>query len=542
MKTIAYFVSENIKTHQRFIYNQIVKITNYRTIVIGPFDNTERTEFPFENYYNINKIKDLKKFFEEQDIIAIHAHHGSHGQEILPVCEKYNIPLIVSIRGRDGSDRQEIFEKNAKRYSALNKHGAHYYPVCQYLAEGLRRLGIPAENMHVLYGGIELDLFPYSNRTLPTEGEIRVLSVGRLVDKKGFVTLIKAFKRIYSQYPNARLHIIGAGEDEKRIKSTIAEYTLKDVVILRGAMDSKQVSDELKKAHIFCLASQTAKNGDIEGIPNALKEAMASGLPVVSTRHAGIPELIEHQRTGYLAPEKNEMELAKGIQFFIENPDIWNDYTERARKVIEEKFDVNKQIIEQQRLYSLINTVKTETATKTNTETETKKKTKAESETATKTNTETETKKKTKAESETKTNTEAETKKKTKAESETKTNTEAETKKKTKAESETETKTNTETETKKKTKAESETETKTNTETETKKKTKAESEKKTKKETKKKTKAESETETKTNTETETKTNTETETKKKTKAESEKKKEMKKKSKTKTKTEKSKKKK
>ncbi|MDM5314165.1 glycosyltransferase [Peribacillus frigoritolerans] len=510
MKTIAYFVSENIKTHQRFIYNQIVKITNYRTIVIGPFDNTERTEFPFENYYNINKIKDLKKFFEEQDIIAIHAHHGSHGQEILPVCEKYNIPLIVSIRGRDGSDRQEIFEKNAKRYSALNKHGAHYYPVCQYLAEGLRRLGIPAENMHVLYGGIELDLFPYSNRTLPTEGEIRVLSVGRLVDKKGFVTLIKAFKRIYSQYPNARLHIIGAGEDEKRIKSTIAEYTLKDVVILRGAMDSKQVSDELKKAHIFCLASQTAKNGDIEGIPNALKEAMASGLPVVSTRHAGIPELIEHQRTGYLAPEKNEMELAKGIQFFIENPDIWNDYTERARKVIEEKFDVNKQIIEQQRLYSLINTVKTETATKTNTETETKKKTKAESETET--NTETETKKKTKAESETKTNTEAETKKKTKAESETKTNTEAETKKKTKAESETETKTN----------------------TETKKKTKAESEKKTKKETKKKTKAESETETK--------TNTETETKKKTKAESEKKKEMKKKSKTKTKTEKSKKKK
>jgi len=434
MKTIAYFVSENIKTHQRFIYNQIVKITNYRTIVIGPFDNADRTEFPFENYYNINKIKDLKKFFEEQDIIAIHAHHGSHGQEILPVCEKYNIPLIVSIRGRDGSDRPEIFKKNAKRYSALNKHGAHYYPVCQYLAEGLRRLGIPAKNIHVLYGGIELDLFPYSNRTLPRVGEIRVLSVGRLVDKKGFVTLIKAFKRIYSQYPNAKLHIIGAGEDEKRIKSTIAEYNLKDVVILRGAMDSKQVSDELKKAHIFCLASQTAKNGDIEGIPNALKEAMASGLPVVSTRHAGIPELIEHQRTGYLAPEKNDIELAKGIQFFIENPDIWTNYTERARKVIEEKFDVNKQIIEQQRLYSLVNTVKTETATK--------KKTKVESEK----NTQAATKKKTKVESEK--NTQAATKKKTKAETEKKTYKQSESEKKTKAESEKEMKKKSKTKTK----------------------------------------------------------------------------------------------
>lgn len=421
MKTIAYFVSENIKTHQRFIYNQIVKITNYRTIVIGPFDNTNRTEFPFENYYNINKIEDLKKFFEEQDIIAIHAHHGSHGQEILPVCEKYNIPLIVSIRGRDGSDRPEIFEKNAKRYSALNKHGAHYYPVCQYLAAGLRRLGIPAKNMHVLYGGIELDLFPYSNRTLPRVGEIRVLSVGRLVDKKGFVTLIKAFKRIYTKYPNARLHIIGAGEDEKKIKSTIAEYNLKDVVILRGAMNSKQVSDELKKAHIFCLASQTAKNGDIEGIPNALKEAMASGLPVVSTRHAGIPELIEHQRTGYLAPEKNDMELAKGIQFFIENPGIWTDYTERARKVIEEKFDVNKQIIEQQRLYSLVNTVKKETATEKKTKAETEKKTYMQ----------TATKKKTKAATEKKTNTQ------TKAKKETKKNKKTETKKKSKTKKET---------------------------------------------------------------------------------------------------------
>ncbi|MDO7488594.1 glycosyltransferase [Peribacillus frigoritolerans] len=422
MKTIAYFVSENIKTHQRFIYNQIVKITNYRSIVIGPFDNTDRSEFPFENYYNINKIKDLKKFFEEQDIIAIHAHHGSHGQEILPVCEKYNIPLIVSIRGRDGSARPEIFEKNAKRYSALNKHGAYYYPVCQYLAEGLRRLGIPAKNMHVLYGGIELDLFPYSNRTLPIEGEIRVLSVGRLVDKKGFVTLIKAFKRIYTQYPNARLHIIGAGEDEKKIKSAITEYNLKDVVILKGAMDSKQVSNELKKAHIFCLASQTAKNGDIEGIPNALKEAMASGLPVVSTRHAGIPELIEHQRTGYLAPEKNDIELAKGIQFFLENPDIWNDYTEKARKVIEEKFDVNKQIIEQQRLYSLVNTTKVETEPKKKTKAETEKKKKKEkkkekytqmvTEKKTKTNTQTKTKKKRKAETETETIKKSKTEKK----------------------------------------------------------------------------------------------------------------------------------
>ena len=75
-------------------------------------------------------------------------------------------------------------------------------------------------------------------------------------------------------------------------------------------MDAKQISNELREAHLFCLASETGSDGDVEGIPNALKEVMASGLPVVSTYHGGIPELIEHNKTGYLAPEKNDLELA----------------------------------------------------------------------------------------------------------------------------------------------------------------------------------------------------------------------------------------
>jgi colanic acid/amylovoran biosynthesis glycosyltransferase len=354
MKTIAYFVRGNIKTHQRFIYNQIVKIGQYRSIVIGPFDQTSNTEYPFKNYYNLSKINTLKSFFKEQDVIAIHAHHGKDALEILPICITHKIPLIVSIRGRDGSASQGIFRKNFERYSSLVKHGALYLPVCQYLAKELKKLGFPPEKTHVLYGGIELDLFPYSIRTLPKVGEIRVLSVGRLVEKKGFMTLINAFKKIYTKYPNMRLHIIGAGEDEQKIRSLITEFNLENVVILKGAMDSKQVSNELKKAHIFCLASQTASKGDVEGIPNAIKEAMASGLPVVSTQHAGIPELITHKKNGYLAPENDATELAKGIQFFLDNPGVWNDFTQRARQVIEEKFDVNKQIIEQQRLYSLI--------------------------------------------------------------------------------------------------------------------------------------------------------------------------------------------
>lgn len=353
-KTIAHFIEEKIKTHQRFIYNQIVKMDQFRSIVIGTFENDDNTEFPFDFYYNLNSITNLKRFFKEQNVIAIHVHHGKHVKRILPASIEYNIPIIVSIRGRDGSSKFKSYTRNTKRYSSLVKHGTMYLPVCRFLAEELKTLGFPDEKIHVLYGGIDLSLFPYMERTFPENGEIRILSVGRLVEKKGFPTLIQAFKQIHAKFPNTKLHIIGTGKDEHKIRSLISECELKDAVVLKGALDLHQISNELKKAHLFCLASQTGSDGDIEGIPNALKEAMASGLPVISTQHAGIPELIEHKVTGYLVPESDDIELAKGIQFFLEHPEIWKKYTQRARKVIEKNFDLNKQIQEQQRLYGLL--------------------------------------------------------------------------------------------------------------------------------------------------------------------------------------------
>ena len=197
-------------------------------------------------------------------------------------------------------------------------------------------------------------MYPYVKRSLPKEGEVRILSVARLVEKKGFLTLINAFQLLKQKYPRATLHIIGTGKDEAKLKRYIEKLRLKDKIFLRGAMDSKQIAKELERAHLFCLASETGDDGDVEGIPNALKEAMASGLPVISTFHGGIPELIEHKKTGFLAPEKNAKKLAEGISYFLDHPEIWDKYTKKARTVIEVKFDCNKQIKEQQRLYRLI--------------------------------------------------------------------------------------------------------------------------------------------------------------------------------------------
>ncbi|WJE45262.1 glycosyltransferase [Peribacillus frigoritolerans] len=355
MKTIAFYIREPIKINQGFMYNQIIMLDQYRPIVIGPYPNCDNVQYQFEHYYNLNEIQDLGAFFKEQNVVAIHAHQGKHSIDILPTAIEYDIPLVVHFRGRDSSTQTyKRFRKNVLRYQNLVKHGAACFTVCRFLADELKKLGFKEDKIHVLYGGLNLDLYPYVQRSLPKEGEIRILSVARLVEKKGFLTLLKAFQRIHQEYPRTTLHIIGTGKDEEKIRVFIDENQLNERVFLRGPMDSIQISNELRDSHLFCLASETGEDGDVEGIPNALKEAMASGLPVISTFHGGIPELVEHKKTGYLVPEKDDLKLAQGIKYFLSHPRVWKRYTRSARQVIDENFDLNKQIIEQQRLYSLI--------------------------------------------------------------------------------------------------------------------------------------------------------------------------------------------
>lgn len=355
VETIAFYIREPIKINQGFIYNQITRLEKYRSVVISFYPSSGNVNYPFEQFYNLNDIPDLHAFFKDQNIVAIHAHQGKHALDILPLAKKFRIPLIVHFRGRDASTQTlDRFRKNVIRYQDLVKHGSLFFAVCDFLAGELIKLGFPERKIHVLYGGIDLDLYPYTKVTIPKKGDIRIVSVARLVEKKGFFTLLRAFERIKDKHPRVSLHIIGTGEDEEKIKSYIIEKNLQERVFLHGAMHSNQIAVELKKSHLFCLPSETGEDGDVEGIPNALKEAMASGLPVISTVHGGIPELIEHKRTGYLCPEKDDVAIAKGIEYFLNHPKVWNKYTKNAREVIEEKFDLKKQMKEQERLYRFI--------------------------------------------------------------------------------------------------------------------------------------------------------------------------------------------
>ncbi len=117
---------------------------------------------------------------------------------------------------------------------------------------------------------------------------------------------------------------------------------IKGYVKFLGAVEQNEVPRLYQKAHIFILPSITADNGDQEGIPVVLMEAQATGLPIISTYHTGIPEVVVDGKSGFLVPEKNVDALAEKLEYLIEHPEIWPNMGQYGRKFVEEHYDINK--------------------------------------------------------------------------------------------------------------------------------------------------------------------------------------------------------
>lgn len=354
MDTIAHYLVNDIKLNQDFMYRQINELKRYRSIVIGEFPVREsEKEYPFSDYFYLGDIKDWPAFIKEYNIKAIHAHKGNHGARILPLAREYGIPLITSFRGQDASAHHNYFEINREKFSDLMKHGSLFLPVCQYFRKEMIQLGFPANRIGVLYGGIDLDRFSYSVRRKPRRRKFRILSVGRFVEKKGFDILLVAFAMVHEKYPNTELVIVGKGSDKykEKLEEIVKLLHIQDAVHFKEPMHNQFIAEEMKNAHLFCLPSYTTNKGNIEGIPNVLKEAMASGLPVISTKHAGIPELIQHGKSGWLVGERDIEGLAKGMGKLLNNTRWWAKLSYHARVKVNKDFNLTRQIAIQEKYY-----------------------------------------------------------------------------------------------------------------------------------------------------------------------------------------------
>jgi len=179
-----------------------------------------------------------------------------------------------------------------------------FLPVNEYFKNRLIKLGCSRDKILVHHSGIDINRFMFYKRQIVDHNRTKFLTVGRLVEKKGHLFVIEAIKRLVNKYSKIEYIIAGDGPLKTELLKLVNKYNLSSYVKFKGQITSSEAIDLYKEAHIFILHSVTARNGDMEGTPVVLMEAQASGLPVISTYHSGIPEVVIDKHSGFLVPEK----------------------------------------------------------------------------------------------------------------------------------------------------------------------------------------------------------------------------------------------
>jgi len=216
----------------------------------------------------------------------------------------------------------------------------------------LAALGVKDTPIYAIYHGLDTRQFAPRANSAEESATPVLLSVGRLVEKKGFPFLIEAYRLLKDRGYQFRCQIIGgSGPCERQVVSMIHELGLEDIVTLRPAVTQEELRMIYQQVTLFTLPCQIVENDDRDGIPNVLVEAMAVGLPVVSTNISGIPELIEHGVSGLLAPQKDARALADAIAELLDSPALRQKLGAAAREKVCRLFDSESNVLALHRLF-----------------------------------------------------------------------------------------------------------------------------------------------------------------------------------------------
>lgn len=282
---------------------------------------------------------------------AVLAHFGPNGVEgtILRDLGLLQGGIATVFHGADMSSHLD--RRGDHDYRFLAEHGDLFLPISTHWKEKLEAIGFPPQRTHVHHMGVDCSTFSFKARRRAEGEPVRLVSVARLTEKKGLAYAIRAIAAYVAtdEAEDVQYTIVGGGPLEDGHRQLAARLGVEDVVEFAGWMEAGEVADVLQKAHLFMAPSVTASNGDKEGIPVAIMEAMACGLPVISTYHSGIPELVEDRVTGRLVEERNVTGLADAIGDLAASPDAWVDYGRAGRRKVEDEFDIthlNEQLLE----------------------------------------------------------------------------------------------------------------------------------------------------------------------------------------------------
>lgn len=250
-----------------------------------------------------------------------------------------------------GADLSKAVYSEPRLYRRLFEIGDLFLPVSEVFHRRLRDLGCPESKIVVHHDDVDCASFPFLERRYESGEMLRLVAVGRLIDKKGIEYAIRAVDIVRRTIPQTELRVIGEGPLRSQLEDLIQERKLRGHVEFLGWLKHDAVGAEIARAHIMVQPSVTTADGEQEGIPTVLKEALASGLPVVATRHGGNPELVEDGSSGFLVPERDVEALAGRILDLAENSHTWSRMSRAGRAHVEQEFDVPVQSDRLHRLF-----------------------------------------------------------------------------------------------------------------------------------------------------------------------------------------------
>jgi colanic acid/amylovoran biosynthesis glycosyltransferase len=371
---VASYCATFLKPEMLHIYRQITSLERVRSIVVAQKrENADR--FPFSDLYLVRKSRAhfLRRFWYRQlreapwqisprEVSAlirvldrtqaqlIHIYFGHIAVHLLPMIRAWARPSFVSFHGADvGVD--------LKKPAYLNTTREMLAEVRRVLvrSESLRRalieIGCAPEKIEVQRTGIPLGEFPFRERSVPANGEWRFVQASRLVEKKGLKTTLRAFARFREAFPNARLVIAGEGPQENELTELARQLAITGAVHFAGFVSQARLRELFYSSHLFLHPSETGADGNQEGVPNSMLEAMASGLPVFATRHGGIPEAVENGMNGILVAERDDQSLGRALIDFAKTPEQIHLMGRVAAASVAREFDQSTQTRRLEEIY-----------------------------------------------------------------------------------------------------------------------------------------------------------------------------------------------
>lgn len=363
---------------ETFIKEQVYHLKSWQGILFGEnhiSDGIDLSDVQFRTINAIDRIvlkikrrilpwpqmptASILKMLKRENAKIVHVHFGVNAVlQGWSLSRALKIPMIVTLHGADISVFKERWEsgefgadfkmypKNLLRIAEAED--VHFIAVSESIKERALDFGIPDRKITVSYIGVDTGKFLPARSAISSKKD--VLFVGRLVEKKGCIYLLKAFESIQDNFFGSKLVIVGDGPDRAMLEDYAKQRQVR--AEFKGSLDRNRVRELMLDSRIFCLPSITAENGDAEGLPIVILEAQSSGIPVVTSAKGGATEGIVNGKTGFAHKEKDIKAIEMALNNLLRDDTLTEKFSLAAREHILEKMDIIKCIEHLESIYS----------------------------------------------------------------------------------------------------------------------------------------------------------------------------------------------